>query len=86
MEYFLSTSFLTVFRREPFHGDESSNSSQEPDVEFGELQPGEGMSGMFTADESANKGKPRTPGKNFENNEHFSESRLSATASSSFKN
>ena len=56
MEYFLSTSFLTVFRREPFHGDESSNSSQEPDVEFGELQPGEGMSGMFTADESANKG------------------------------
>lgn len=44
-------------RREPFHGDESSNSSQEPEVEFGDLQPGEGMSGMFTADESSNKVK-----------------------------
>ena len=49
--------FEKLFRREPFHGDESSNSSQEPDVEFGELQPGEGMSGMFTADETSSKGK-----------------------------
>ena len=35
-------------------------------MEFGELQPGEGMSGMFTADETSNKGNCNQSWKTFE--------------------